>query len=102
MQIAPGSDVTVEMVRMPASQAAAKTLMRLFRKDPAIARHARHQHAKRPSWQEWRRGNATWHHQMRTRPPIRLAVGRTCRLRATVDVIRDLHSVERYVKITPR
>jgi hypothetical protein len=102
MEIVPGSQVNVEMIRVPTTRAAAKTLTRLFRKDPAAVRDARHQHAKRPSWQEWRRGNATWHHQMRTRPPVRLAVGRTCRLRATVDVIRDLRSVERFVKVTPR
>ncbi len=102
MEIVPGSQVTVEMIRRPTSQAAAKTLMRLFRKDPAIVRHHRHQHAKRPSWQEWRRGNAIWHHQMRTRPAVRLEVGRTYRLRASPDVIRDLRSVERFVKVTPQ
>lgn len=101
MEIVPGSEVTVEMIRVPSRRAAAMTLIRLFRKDPAIVRHQRHQHAKRPSRQEWRRGNAIWHHQMRTRPAVRLEVGRTYRLRATLDVIRDLRSVEPFVKVTP-
>jgi len=39
---------------------------------------------------------------MRTRPAVRLELGRTYRLRASPDVIRDLRSVERFVKVTPQ
>jgi hypothetical protein len=41
-----------------------------------------------------------WQHQMRTRPVIRLAPGVKVTLRATVDVIRDLASVNRWVKVS--
>jgi hypothetical protein len=43
-----------------------------------------------------------WHHQMKSRPPVELAAGRRLSLLATVDTIRDLQSVARFVKVTAR
>jgi hypothetical protein len=101
MDIAPGTSVIIEISRTPLKEAAAKTLVRLCRKDPAVMRHHRQQQAKRPSWQEWRRGGKQWHHQMKTRPALSLRPGAKYTIRATVDVLRDLNSVKRWVKVTP-
>ena len=101
MELEPGQTVSVEITASPRTPAARKTLIRLFRRDPQIARYQRRQKRKRPSWQTWRRGGRMWHHQMKSKPPIELTAGKTLSIRATVDVIRDLESVRRYVKVTP-
>ncbi len=101
MDITPGKTVSIEITKLPTSAAASKTLVRLFRKDLAVVRHQRRQGKNRPSWQSWRRGGRMWHHQMKTEPPFKLAAGRRLSLLATVDVIRDLESVKRWVKVTP-
>jgi hypothetical protein len=101
MNVAPGTMVSVTLVRRPTSAAATKTLTRLFRKDPRIARHQTRQQRRRPSFQEWRRGNATWHHQMKTQLPFEIEPGSSYSLRATVDVLRDLESVARFVSVRP-
>ncbi len=101
MDIKPGTIVSVTVTKAPTNAAAEKTLTRLFRKDPAVARHHRLQQRKRPSFEEWRRGNATWHHQMKTKPAAKVAPGASYKLRATLDVIRDLASVSRFVDVKP-
>ena len=101
MNITTGSKIKVQLTLLPTNEAARKTLVRLFRKDAGVARHQEHQQRKRPSWQEWRRGNATWHHQMRTCPALELKIGASYEFLASVDVARDLQSVKRFVSVTP-
>jgi len=38
---------------------------------------------------------------MKSKPAIKLDAGERYTVNATVDVIRDLQSVERYVKVSP-
>lgn len=101
MDIKFGSNIAVEVTSTPTSAAAHKTLARLFRKNPELAKHQRRQQAKRPSWQSWRRGGMQWHHQMKTQTPFRIEVGTKYTMRATVDVVRDLESLKSCVKVTP-
>ncbi len=102
MDIAPGQTVSIELTAVPRSAAALKTLTRIFAKDPGVVRSKRWQARHRPSWEAWRRGGNMWHHQMKTKPPVALAPGRTLALQATVDVLRDLQSVQRWVKVSPK
>jgi len=99
MDVAIGSKISVEITKNPTNDAARKTLIRLYRKDAAVARHHRMQQAKRPSWESWRRGGKMWHHQMRSKPAITLAPGQKFSLRATIDIVRDLESISRFVKV---
>ncbi|MGE0481082.1 MAG: hypothetical protein AB7Q17_11480 [Phycisphaerae bacterium] len=101
MNIAIGSRVKIELKTRPSNQAAAKTLMRLFRKDADLAKAHRIQKEKRPSWQWKRRGGTYWHHQMKTEPSFELTPGLIGTVRATLDIVRDLASVERFVSVTP-
>lgn len=100
MTIAPGSTIKLEIAKLPSNAAASKTLVRLCRKDPTIQRHHRHQQRKRPSLEFWNRGNKQWHHQMKTQSPVTLRVGGAYTIRATLDVIQDLASVEKWVKVS--
>ena len=102
MDIKPNVAVSVEVTARPTNEAVRKTLMRLFRKDPVIAKHMRIQDKHRPSWQLKRRGGRMWHHQMKSKPPINLEAGSSYSLVATVDVLRDLNSVQRFVKVTAK
>lgn len=99
MDITPGSKIVLEIVKNPTNEGARKTLLRLARKDPAVARQHRKQQQKRPSWEEWRRGAMTWHHQMKSQPAASITAGAKFNITATVDVLRDLTSVQRFVKI---
>ncbi len=101
MDIAPGATVVIEISRAPGNAAAQKTLTRLCRKDPRVAKHHRRQQDQRPSWETWRRGGKQWHHQMKTVPAVKLEPGAKYTVLATVDVLRDLASVERFVRVTP-
>lgn len=100
MDIAPGSNVTIQITKAPRREAARKTLHRVCGKDPAIAKHHRRQKDQRPSWQDWIRGGRYWHHQMRSKPAARLEPGAVYTVYATVDVLRDLESVKEFVKVT--
>jgi hypothetical protein len=102
MDVSPGQTVSVELTQMPRNEAARKTLQRLFSRDPAAQRRSRWQHAHRPSWEQWRRGGNMWHHQMKTKPAVTLAPGKRLEVQVTVDVIRDLQSVQRWVKVTAK
>ena len=101
MDIPFGRTVSVELTAMPRNAAAEKTLNRLFAKDPQAARRHRWQTRHRPSWEQWRRGGNQWHHQMKSKPALALAKGVVVSLLTTVDVVRDLQSVERWIKVTP-
>ncbi len=101
-EIAPGSFVSVEIVSTPRNQAAAKTLRRICSKDAAIAKLNRTRKAQRPSWEEWRRGGMMWHHQMKSRSAVSLERGRCYTVKASVDVLRDLNSVTRWVKVVAK
>ncbi len=99
MDIKPGSRVTVEITAEPRNAAACKTLTRVCRKDPEVTRKLRWVDRNRPSWQTWRRGGRPWHHQMKKYPGVSIKPGSRYSVRATLDVIRDLESVARWVKV---
>ena len=102
MSIAPGSTVSIEIVAPPTNEAARKTLIRVCRKDAQVAHHDRRQQRKRPSLQTWRRGGRPWEHRMKTIPIVKLVAGQTYTVRGTVDVLRDLESVKRFVKLSAK
>ncbi len=101
MSITPGSLVTLEITARPTSEAARKTLVRVCRKDADVHRRYNLRKRKRPSWQEWRRGGRMWHHQMKSLP-MAIEKGASYTVRATVDVIRDLESVARFVTVNTK
>ena len=101
-EIKPGGVVTVEVTGLPRNAAAQKTLAQVLRRDPRIVKLQRNQKAKRPSWQQWRRGGMQWHHQMKTQVPVKIVKGASFTIRATVDVLRRLESVKQWVKLNAK
>jgi hypothetical protein len=100
MEIAPGQNISIEITAEPASAAACKTLTRLCARDPAVSKARRWRKAHRPSWESWRRGGKMWHHQMKSALPVAVRPGARYTVRATLDVLRDLESVQRFVRVT--
>lgn len=100
MNIQPGTNVSVQITKLPTNAAARKTLVRVCCKDPAIVIQRRRQQDRRPSHEFWRRGGNQWNHRMKTIPPVSLRVGASYAVRATLDVLRDLDSIKRFVKVS--
>ena len=100
MDITPGTTVTIEISGTPTAAAARKTLTRVCNKDAKIAHAIRRRKVARPSWQEKIRGGRFWHHQMRSHSPVKLEAGCKYEVFASLDVIRDLASIERWVKVS--
>ena len=96
MDIQPGSKVTVTVKSPIKAEAAQKTLARIFMKDKAI-RKTRLTDPKEVT--PTRRAGRIWNLRPRgscNRPP---AVGDSANFVATVDIIRDIQSVARYVDV---
>ena len=101
MDIALGSQITIEVTANPKREAARKTLVKLLSKDPAIVKFRQRMQEKRPSHQQWQRGGRMWNHRMKTMPSVKIEKGAKHTIRATYDVVRELQSVNDYVSVTP-
>ncbi len=96
MDIQPGSNVTVTVKSTIKAEAARKTLARIFMKDKAI-RDTRLTKPKKVT--ATRRAGRIWNLRPEgtcNRPPV---LGDSAKVVATVDVIRDIQSVARYVDV---
>jgi hypothetical protein len=100
-EIAPGSQVRVEIVKAPTSEGARKTLIRVLAKDPGVRKaKSRDKLARSRSMRVKRRGGRPWEHRPAMRSPVETTVGTSGTIKATADVLRDLDSVSRFVKVT--
>lgn len=100
LDITPGTVVTVKIKKTPRCAAAAKTLSRLFGKDP-VNKKKRVQRKKllAAAMDVRRRGGRPW--EVRPLAPrlVQPEQGDSCRIRATSDVIGDLRSVARFIDV---
>lgn len=98
--IQPGSKVSITVKRTINCESAAKTLSRLFAKDP-IHKKARRFRKKllADAFNPHRRGGRPW--EVRPQAPRLVQPGRGdhCTITATCDVIGDLGSVARFVDV---
>ncbi len=95
--IEPRGNVKVTVKKTPLSKGARSTLARLFLKDPKIAKTRR----KDPKGTiPERRGGRIWMGHIRGTVAAVPHVGDSCEIQATLDVVRDLGSVKRYVDVT--
>lgn len=102
MDIKPGTTVTVTVKKTPNCEAAAKTLSRLFAKDPANRKpRLFRKKLLAAAVTGHRRGGRTWYGHERAPRLFQPVSGDSCSLRATCDVIRDLGSVERFIAVNP-
>lgn len=100
--IAPGDAIRVKVVKQPTNDAARKTLVRLLSKDPAARKaDALQRKVRQANFRTKQRGGRVWEHRPVKQRLVRGDVGETGALTATLDVLRDLASVQRFVEVTP-
>jgi hypothetical protein len=102
LDIQPGSRIRIQVKKDPTNEAAAKTLSRLFAKDPANRKARRHRKKLLAGALDVRRrGGRPW--EVRPKAPrlFQPTAGESCSLLATCDVINDLGSVARFIDIQP-
>jgi hypothetical protein len=100
-KIAPGSKVSVKVTKKPTNAAAAKTLVRLLSKDRAHkANTERLRKARVKHFSQNRRGGRFWDVNVVKQHPLDGSIGESGTITATLDVLRDLASVSRFVEVT--
>lgn len=100
MNLTPGSLVQVKVTKNPTSDRAAKTLSRIFGHDLAVKRQARRrQRILRQETDPRRRGGRLWNVKDRAPRIAQPGKGDSCKVHATLDLINDLGSVERFVEV---
>ncbi|MEM6750520.1 MAG: hypothetical protein AAGA57_08925 [Planctomycetota bacterium] len=100
--IEPGTQIRITVAREPRAAAARKTIVRLLGKDDAVAaEHDRLRTARQKNqWENQRGGRVRlWQGRQVKLHPVTGARGETGSIRATVDVLRDLPSVAKYLDI---
>ncbi len=100
IDVAPGTLVQVKLAKQPKRAAAIKTLDRLFRKDGKIKKELERLKETRPT-RFHTRGGRPWGDRPPQLRPFKLQTGASCKIVASVDVIRDLASVGEYVEVRP-
>jgi len=102
-EVAPGSTVTVKIVKVPANAAAQKTLVRLLSKDSAVVQeNKRLKRVRRANETYSTRGGRwrIWEGRLNKQRPVKGVVGEQGTFTASVDVLRDLKSVARFVEVS--
>ncbi len=100
-KIAPGTRVKVKVVKHPTNAAAAKTITRLLSKDKAVmAENDRLRDARAKHFRTKRRGGRDWSIRVVKQHPISGKVGEEGTIRATLDALTDLRSVQRFIEVT--
>ncbi|MEM7680363.1 MAG: hypothetical protein AAF288_00250 [Planctomycetota bacterium] len=100
--IEPGSQIRITVAAEPKAAAARKTLVRLLSKDEAVAaEHERLRIARQKNqWENQRGGRVRlWQGRQVKLRPVKGETGESGSIRATVDVLRDLPSVAKYLDI---
>jgi len=99
-KIKPGAKLQVKIVRRPTNDAARKTLVRLLSKDPdASTENKNLARIRKRLYSPRRRGGRLYSGRMPKLRRIKGEPGETGAIVATMDVIRDLSSVERFIEI---
>lgn len=98
--IRPGQWVTVKITKRPRSEGGVKTLIRLFEKD-RTAQQERQRLSRARVVRGHVRGGRIWHDRPARIVVPQIAAGTSCKLFASLDVLRELASVGKCVEITP-
>jgi hypothetical protein len=100
--IAPGTKISITIVKKPTSAAAAKTLVRLLRKDRSVQKEAaRLKKTRKTHFRQAARGGRLWNINVVTQPAVEAKLGVCKTITATLDVLTDLKSVSRFVEVKP-
>jgi hypothetical protein len=99
-EIKPGQWINVKVTAEPRAVAARKTMIRVFEKDETVSAERKRLHRARPV-KSHTRGGRPWYDRPARLQVVKTTPGASYKLFASVDVLRDLESLSRYVEITP-
>lgn len=100
--IKPGSNVQVKVVKAPTNAAAAKTIVRILSKDKTVmAENKRQRQIRKRLYAPQPRGGRTYGGYVVKQHPVKGILGEQGTVFASLDVVQDLKSVERFVEVTP-
>lgn len=99
--ITPGSQIHLKVTKTPTNAAATKTLVRLLSKDEQVsARNRLLSKIRAKGFNPQPRGGRLYSGRLVKQHPVTGEAGEAGTIKATVDVIRDLRSVERFVEVS--
>ncbi len=99
--ITPGQNVRIEITKRPTNEAALKTIARILGKDEGIKKLDRiATNRRRRGFKTKPRGGRPWRQHKSRLPLITGTPGEAGTVKATVDVIKDLGSVTKFVTVT--
>lgn len=101
--ITPGSTVNIKIVKDPTSVSARKTLVRILSKDAeVVAENKRLKKVRKTNQTHSPRGGRwrVWEGRLPKQHPVKGDVGESGTVLASVDVLTDLKSVERFVEVS--
>jgi len=102
--VKPGSKISVKVVKPVTNVAASKTIARVLSKDAAVkAENKRLRKVRDRNYNPQMRGGRLYGGRLIKQRPVKGELGESGVVTATVDVIRDLQSVSRFVEVgSPR
>jgi len=97
-----GAKVRVTVTKAPTNAAAAKTLVRVLSKDPAVkADNQRLRAIRERDYNPDRRGGRLYGGRVVKQHPVKARAGESGTVTATEDILRDLRSVARFIEVKP-
>lgn len=98
--VQPGQSIRVKITGCPKAEAQRKTLVQLCEQDKAVQAERRRLKKARPvKWQ--RRAGRPWGGRSPRIDVVRLDPGETYTLFGSVEVLRKLKSVEKFIEVAP-
>ncbi len=99
-EIKPGGWVNVTVKKEPRSHGGRKTLLRMLAKDPSVRKDRERMKKTRPR-DEHQRGGRLWQDYPSHLRPTSIPAGTTFRVKASLDVLKEMQSVAEYIELTP-
>jgi len=99
-EIKPGQWINVKITAVPKAANNRKTMIRLFEKDGGVRVERKRLAVSRPVTTHIR-GGRPWADRPRRLQAVKMEVGSTYKLFGSVDVLRDLKSLAKFVEISP-
>ena len=99
--IAPGSQISVKVTKRPTNASATKTIVRVLSKDEGVAaQNKKLAKIRREQYSPRMRGGRLYSGRQVKLRRIKGEMGEAGTVIATVDVLRDLKSVEKFVELS--
>ena len=96
------SEVTFEIIKRPENAQAEKTLIRLMSKDKANQlENKRLLRVRKANQEKTTRGGRyrLWSGRIKKQHPVTVGVGKKATIKLTLDILKDLKSVEKFLNI---